>query len=81
MASRALRALPAASLDQMLAAIPSLPRPVLSRLVSRMIDHLDELDGDTDLEPEVDCCSAGDDGCGVILMHGLRYWGAAQEEP
>ncbi|MBB4155302.1 hypothetical protein GGQ80_003222 [Sphingomonas jinjuensis] len=29
----------------------------------------------------MDCCSAGDDGCGVILMHGLRYWGAAQEEP
>lgn len=70
MATRALRALPAASLDQMLAAIPSLPRPVLSRLVSRMIDHLDEMDGDIDLEPEVDCCTAGDDGCGVIS----GYW-------
>ncbi|MBX9620304.1 MAG: hypothetical protein A4S12_07595 [Proteobacteria bacterium SG_bin5] len=31
-------------------AIPSLPRPVLARLTERLIDRLDELDGDADLE-------------------------------
>jgi hypothetical protein len=31
-------------LDALLATIPSLPRPVLSRLVARMIDHVDGLD-------------------------------------
>lgn len=34
-----------------LAVIPSLPRPVLSRLVARAIERLDEMDGDPDLEP------------------------------
>lgn len=37
-------------LDAMLAVIPSLPRPVLSRLVSRLIDRLDEIDPDPDAE-------------------------------
>mgnify|MGYP004500130161 CR=1 FL=1 len=37
-------------LDQLLAAIPSLPRPVLSRLTTRLIDHMDAIDGDADLE-------------------------------
>lgn len=40
--------------EQMLAAIPSLPRPMLTRLVDHMIDYLDELDGDSDLEDGVD---------------------------
>lgn len=33
-----------------LAFIPSLPRPVLARLVERAIERLDELEGDPDLE-------------------------------
>jgi hypothetical protein len=37
-------------LAAMLATIPSLPRPLLGRLVTRMIDRMDELDGDADLE-------------------------------
>ena len=40
--------------DLILSAIPSLPRPILSRLTARMIDRMDELDGDPDLEPEFD---------------------------
>jgi hypothetical protein len=38
------------SLSLALSLIPSLPRPLLSRLVQRAIDHLDELDGDPDVE-------------------------------
>ena len=38
------------AIEQMLASIPSLPRPMLSRLVTHMIDHLDDLDGDADIE-------------------------------
>lgn len=49
-------------LPAVLATIPSLPRPVLARLVARMIDRMDELDGDPDLEvSEDDCCAVGDD--------------------
>jgi hypothetical protein len=51
MASRAIHMGGAsAPLDLMLASIPSLPRPLLSRLVHRMIERLDNLDGDSDLE-------------------------------
>lgn len=35
-----------------LSVIPSLPRPLLSRLVTRAIEHLDDLDGDADLEDD-----------------------------
>lgn len=42
------------SAEQMLAAIPSLPRPMLARLVDHMIDRLDELDGDPDNEDNGD---------------------------
>ena len=42
------------SLAPMLAAIPSLPRPILDRLVARMIDRLDEIDGEDDLEDGCD---------------------------
>lgn len=35
-----------------LALIPSLPRPQLERLVQKLIDGMDEADGDTDREPE-----------------------------
>ena len=41
-----------ASLDLLLAALPSFPRPVLSRLTARMIERLDELSGDPDLEDD-----------------------------
>ena len=67
----------ASALPILLATIPSLPRAMLDRLVARMIDRMDELDGDADLEdadedegvedgpegfdPEEDCCPAGDD--------------------
>lgn len=40
------------NLAPMLTAIPSLPRPILDRLVARMIDRLDELDGNTDYEED-----------------------------
>lgn len=40
--------------EQMLAAIPSLPRPMLARLVDHMIDRLDDLDGDADQEDNGD---------------------------
>jgi hypothetical protein len=40
------------SAEQMLAAIPSLPRPMLTRIVDQMIDRLDELDGDADQEAD-----------------------------
>jgi len=36
--------------DAMLAAIPSLPRAELARLTDRLIDRMDEIDGDPDLE-------------------------------
>lgn len=41
-------------LDLILDAIPSLPRPLLARMVQRMIDRIDEMDGDTDVEPNGD---------------------------
>jgi len=37
-------------LDVLLAAIPSLPRAVLSRLTDRLVERLDEIDGDCDRE-------------------------------
>src|SRR4051794_31486742 len=40
----------AAPLGVLLAAIPSLPRPILARLTARLIDRLDEIDGDENLE-------------------------------
>jgi hypothetical protein len=39
-------------LDAVLAAIPSYPRPIVERLVTRLIDHLDQADGDADLEDD-----------------------------
>lgn len=48
MASRAFH--PPEPLDVALNIIPSLPRPLLSRLVARAIERLDEIDGDPDME-------------------------------
>lgn len=39
-------------LPVILASIPSYPRPVIMRLITRLIDHLDQQDGDTDLEQD-----------------------------
>jgi hypothetical protein len=41
-------------LSAVLGAIPSYPRSMIERLVARLIDHLDEQDGDPDLEPNGD---------------------------
>lgn len=57
----ATRAFPEpAPLDVLLAAIPSLPRPVLARLTARMVDRLDELDGNSDFEPDADAEDGND---------------------
>jgi hypothetical protein len=45
----AASAAPTLPLDLLLSAIPSLPRPLLSRLTMRLIEHLDEMDADPDL--------------------------------
>jgi len=67
----------ATSLDVLLASVPSLPRAILARLTARMIDRLDEMDGDTDLEPDTDCCAAGDDMvCGGLSPRRLQEYGA-----
>lgn len=41
-------------IEAALSAIPQLPRPALDRLVARMIDRLDDMDGDPDLKPDAD---------------------------
>lgn len=41
-------------LEALLSMIPSLPRQALDRLVERAIDHMDEQDGDTDVEANGD---------------------------
>ncbi|MDQ3458593.1 MAG: hypothetical protein M3498_04685 [Deinococcota bacterium] len=53
MASRQIQggaSAPSIPLDQLLSAIPSLPRPVLSRLTEHLIERLDQIDGDPDVE-------------------------------
>jgi hypothetical protein len=47
-------------LSAVLASIPSYPRPVIERLVTRLIHHLDEQDGDADLEPDDPAEDSGD---------------------
>lgn len=52
------------SLDVLLSMLPSLPRPFLDRIVQKAIDHLDDLDGDTDVElngDELDGSGCGED--------------------
>ncbi len=44
-----------ASLDLLLASVPSLPRPILARLTARMIERLDELDGEAVFETHEEC--------------------------
>lgn len=59
MASRA-PAYDATPLDVLLASVPSLPRAILARLTARMIERLDELDGDPEMEDD-DPAGADDD--------------------
>lgn len=68
MASRA-PAYDVTPLDVLLASVPSLPRAILSRLTARMIDRMDEMNGDTDLEPDEDCCAAGEDDPARASIH------------
>lgn len=59
------------SLEGMLAAIPSMPRPALARLVQQAIDRMDDLDGDPDLEPcgdELDGNDAEDEELALSAM-------------
>lgn len=49
-------------LDIVLSAIPSLPRAELARIAERMIDRLDELDGDPDLEDDDPAGQCDEDG-------------------
>lgn len=54
--------------DLALSLIPSLPRAALERLAQQIIDHLDEADGDTDVEAngdEGDYTGSEDDCCPV----------------
>lgn len=44
-----------ASLDLLLASVPSLPRPILARLTARMIERLDELDDEAVFEMHEEC--------------------------
>src|SRR5690606_4094015 len=61
-------------LDLLLSTLPSLPRAALNRLVERAIDHLDELDGDPDLEAEEDCCEAADDEVRAGVAPAYRWY-------
>lgn len=59
----------AAPLAVILSVLPSLPRPVLQRLTARMIDRLDEMDGDPDTEDDTeDCCGAFEDRGGRMKV-------------
>lgn len=78
---RRASALPLALLGQ---AIPMLSRPDLAALVERLIDRLDETEGDADFEqddePELDepdCCSAGEDAG----LHQPFYYNGAPFDP
>ena len=71
------KALPVALIGQ---AIRKLTRHELEAVTERLIERLDEIDGDVDLESEEDCCDAGDDGCGPVTRHGHVYWGSDRDE-
>lgn len=60
-------------------AIPRLSRHDLENLTERLIDRLDEIDGDPELEPEEDMCIARDDGCGAIIRNGQTQWGSERD--
>lgn len=72
--------------DIALSLIPSLPRATLERLAQSIIDHLDETDGDTDVEAngdEGDYTGSEDDCCpiwasGTDLGAGCPYADAGE---
>lgn len=67
-----------------LASIPSYPRPVIERLVAKLIDHLDEWDGDADLEPngdELDGTDAEDEVLHDFGHNGLHGPGCPISDP
>lgn len=67
--------------DAVLATIPKLPRAAIDRLVARMIERLDETDGNLDAEPDdEDQCGAGDDGCAPVVLNGRTLWGSDLED-
>lgn len=79
MATRAL--IPdAAPLDLLLGSVPSLPRAILARLTARMIERLDELDGDPDLEPDYDDTSIDDGPCDTDTDREAGSWAEDQLE-
>ena len=70
------RPLPIALLAQ---AVPMLTRHELTALTARLIDRLDEIDGDADLEEDDPSGQCDEDGanCGTgnIVMHGNYFAG------
>jgi hypothetical protein len=71
------------SLEGMLAAIPSMPRPALARLVQQAIDRMDDLDGDPDLGPNGDELdgSMGEDDFHPQNANWLGYAGCPIADP
>ena len=57
-------------LSAVLGALPSYPRPVIERLVARLIDHLDAFDPDPDFEQDDWGGGAVDDEDGVHALGG-----------
>ncbi|MBL9066491.1 MAG: hypothetical protein JNN10_09385 [Sphingopyxis sp.] len=72
--------------DIALSLIPSLPRATLERLAQQIIDHLDDSDGDTDVEAngdegdytgsEDDCCPIW--ACGTDMGAGCPFSDAGE---
>lgn len=58
--------------DIALSLIPSLPRPHLERLVQRLVDHLDDEDGDPDREDDDPAGQCDEDGINTAFDC-LRY--------
>lgn len=58
-------------------AVPMLNRAELAALTEKLLERLDEIDGNPDVEDDnFDQCGAGDDGCAPVAMHGQTYWGS-----
>ncbi len=60
-----------------LGVLERLPHEALADLTERLIDRLDGAEPEPDLEPEVDCCTAGEDG--GLPMPGDRSPGDADD--
>lgn len=67
------------------AAVLSLPRDQLADLVAVAIERLDEIDGDSDFEPEQDRCAAGEDmmlagPASIGWGHELNAWTPTEDD-